>query len=74
MGKSFVKELPPKWGKYLVLVILILIPIMFQVHMYLIPLTDNKAGQEASEMILGFAYMIYVHLQNIFICNMLNGT
>ena len=59
VGKSFVKELPPRWGKYLVLIILILIPIMFQVHRYLIPLTDNKAGQEASEMILGFAYMIF---------------
>jgi len=59
IGKSFVKELPPNWGKYLVLVILILTPIMFQVHRYKIPLSDNKAGQEASEMILGFAYMIF---------------
>lgn len=59
VGKSFVDELPPGWGKYLVLVILILTPIMFQVHRYLIPLTDNKAGQEASEMIFGFAYMIF---------------
>ncbi len=58
-AKGYVEKLPPKWGKYLPLVILLLIPVMFQVHRYLIPLTDNKAGQEAAEMVLSFGYLLF---------------
>ncbi len=59
IAKDYVKKLPPRWGRYLVLVILILIPLMFQVHSYKIPLTDNKAGQEAAEMVLSFGYFLF---------------
>ncbi len=58
-AKRYVEKLPPRWGKYLVIVILILIPVMFQVHRYKIPLTDNKAGQEAAEMVLSFGYLLF---------------
>ncbi len=58
-AESYVKKLPPVWGKYLILIIPILAIVMFQVHRYLIPLTDNKAGQEASEMVLSFGYLIF---------------
>ncbi|MFO8109580.1 MAG: hypothetical protein R6U17_03525 [Thermoplasmata archaeon] len=58
-AKRYVEKLPPGWGKYLPLIILFLIPVMFQTHRYLIPLTDNKAGQEAAEMVLSLGYFLF---------------
>ncbi len=59
LASRYVNKLPPGWGKYLILLIPVLSIVMYDIHSYLIPLTDNKAGQEAAEMVLSFGYFLF---------------